>query len=329
MNIDFIKQCRGFSITLLSIAGGMLTAQGIIFFIWVSSLGYQWPPPFLGIVLTNFVFALGYIVIWHLFPRKWRNVQEFYSKLKLFVLALFLNQNTSLVYSFMVKTFLECPEEYQWILAITSTIAREIFILITKKLAMKCSNGDTRRTIIVCEHLTNSRHAIFLSTVLGSIATNTTSIIILAIDFIINIIITTKIVLYSKFRKNVDAKTKVELLQDLAINEIVEVIVPLTYLLIFLSAYYGPNAKLIGNIQNDYWQYEKIENIDALVKNISLFVCVDIISGALCYLILFVSCRFNLIQIAATVLREFGLVFTINTTYLFYLVNFMHLCILI
>ena len=107
----------------------------------------------------------------------------------------------------------------------------------------------------------------------------------------------------------------------MALNEIVEIIVPLTYLLCFVAAYYGPNATLIGNVQNDYWQYVKTENIDGLIENISVFVLVDVLSGIVCYLLLRLICKISLIRASATLLREFGLVFTINMTYLFFLVS--------
>ena len=321
MNLERIKTCRSFSITLIFTTGSFMGFPLMVYGVWTYAFGYQWPVPFMGVLMTNFTYALCYMVIWHLFPQKWRNIGKFYSKLKFFCIALAFNQSTSLCYNFMVKTFLEYPEQYQWVLAIVSTVVREIFIWITKKVARKCCNGDPRRTTIVCSHLTNARHAIFLSTILGSIATQTTSIIILVMDSIINILLTLKLLVDTKYRKTANTEKKIELLQDLALNEIVEIIVPLTYLLCFVAAYYGPNAALIGNVQNDYWQYEKTENIDELIKNISVFVLVDVLSGIVCYFLLLWICKINLIRASATLLREFGLVFTINMTYLFFLVS--------
>ena len=56
--------------------------------------------------------------------------------------------------------------------------------------------------------------------------------------------------------------TQNELLQDLALSELVEAYVPLSYVLVVGVAYYGPNSHIYGNILNNYWTYEIIDDIN-------------------------------------------------------------------
>ena len=46
-----------------------------------------------------------------------------------------------------------------------------------------------------------------------------------------------------------------EALKILVLCETLEFIMPLGYMACFVVAYYGPNADVLGNVKNDYWQY--------------------------------------------------------------------------
>ena len=47
----------------------------------------------------------------------------------------------------------------------------------------------------------------------------------------------------------------------LTLKEFMELSIPAVYCASFLMAYYGPNAEVLGNVKNDYWQFEKVENV--------------------------------------------------------------------
>ena len=51
----------------------------------------------------------------------------------------------------------------------------------------------------------------------------------------------------------------------------------LTYLILIIMAYFGPNAKLLGNIQLRIWQYQRpIMDIEAYIFKVSLLMAVDL-----------------------------------------------------
>ena len=114
-------------------------------------------------------------------------------------------------------------------------------------------------------------------------------------------------------RKNPENKeTIIEFLQELVIVEMVEFIVPLVYLACFCTAYYGPNAELLGNIRNGDFHYVAVEDALPTIKNICFFFCFDVISGATFYLIVWFACSIDLFRVYTSVQKEFGLVFLVN-----------------
>ena len=52
-----------------------------------------------------------------------------------------------------------------------------------------------------------------------------------------------------------------QMITTLIINEAMELLIPLLFMVSYTIAYYGPNAKNLGNFGIDYWQYEPIEDI--------------------------------------------------------------------
>ena len=60
----------------------------------------------------------------------------------------------------------------------------------------------------------------------------------------------------------------------------------LSYLIVVLMAYFGPNAELLGNIKIAIWQFQRpITDIEAYVIKVSILLAVDlsslVINGAL------------------------------------------------
>ena len=64
-------------------------------------------------------------------------------------------------------------------------------------------------------------------------------------------------------------------LTKLVLTEIIEILVPLSYLITMLLAYYGPNAELLGNIQFGCWQFQQIEDIGGVVIAIMTMFLID------------------------------------------------------
>ena len=78
---------------------------------------------------------------------------------------------------------------------------------------------------------------------------------------------------------------KDQLLMKLLINEITEFLTPIMFLIAFIIAYCGPNATIIGNVQNDYWQYHKVERLSSYIFGILISTAIDLSSAAISLII--------------------------------------------
>ena len=317
MNIERIKKFRHFASVLQSIILTFVFSYAFAYVIWTYGLKFQWPIPHCGILFFTITLITGYTAIWFQFDLKWRRNKSFRRRIKFFLFALaFSFLIGSIIYNkIIMKMFLIFPRKYQWGISIILPIIREISIWVTQKLASKGASGDKQGMEIVVSYTICTRHAIFLAVVLGSSATGITCIMILAVDFIINLYLTLRIIWLKKF-KEFDTEKQTELLQELTINEMVEFFAPLTYLLCFTIAYYSPNSHLLGNIGNDYWQYEKVDDVEHVIENIFMFFAVDCISAVVCFLLLWGTCRINMFRAWSCLQKEFGMIFAVNMAHL-------------
>ena len=88
-----------------------------------------------------------------------------------------------------------------------------------------------------------------------------------------------------------------EKLQKLVLAERVEIVTPLTYILLFLMAYYGPNAKILGGIKLTIWHYQAVTDLEMYLGNIGLLFAFDSLSGIICFILLWQTCRINMFNI--------------------------------
>ena len=183
------------------------------------------------------------------------------------------------------------------------------------KVANKASSGDISAVAITMGFNVNARHALFISYVLGSIATMGSTIVIFVLDFLINCFVALKIIWLQKRRPEQREKL-IDLIQELTIVEMVEIIVPLIYLLCFSMAYFGPNASMIGNIKNSYWQYIGIVDVEYSINIVCLFFFIDLFSGIGCYLMLWIICRINLFKAHIILQKEFGDIFLVSLIFI-------------
>ena len=111
-------------------------------------------------------------------------------------------------------------------------------------------------------------------------------------------------------------------IEEIVINERVEGIIPIVYLTLIVMAYYGPNAKLLGNIQLQIWQYESpIGNMEEFVTNIILLLFVDLLSFLLNGAFIWKVCKVNVLSAFMKIQKSFWLYFANTEVLLLMLVN--------
>ena len=79
----------------------------------------------------------------------------------------------------------------------------------------------------------------------------------------------------------------------------------------FVSAYYGPNADLFGNIKNDYWHYSAVKDVDATILWILIFFSIDLGILFISSILLWITCKINVYNAYVELQKEFGFGYTI------------------
>ena len=309
MNITYIRDLKHF-VVMFCVGGIVLfSTYGSEYLIWTVYLQYPYPFPFNGYVIAATLMVAFYVTLWFRFPLEWRNDEAFRNRLLYFLIAITLNQAVLFEYAGITIILLTIPDEYQWVVVVFFPLLREVNLVVSRHFARKATNGDITTATIVCSHAIATTHCVFLAYTVGSIATLTSSIIILTEDFLINIGLCLWIIYIRK--KNPDeTERQINLLQELAINEIVEAMVPMLYLLCFTLAYYGPNSALIGNVGNSDWQYQAVDDFGYSFSLVFIFFLVDVCSAIIGAILLWIFCHIKLHRAYVAIQNEFGIGFS-------------------
>ena len=286
---------------------GYLSAalSNVIFYVsfhllWTYGLGFNPPIPF----NTNSVHlsCMPFVAtVWFNFPKEARKNKL--ARKRIFAFLSYIAWHWFFAFQYVVLTiiFQKIQPSFQWILVVILPFQRELNIFCLYKLFQKFSEGDK----IVMKSFTsiyiNCGHSLFLVIAIGSIATDATVYMILVGEFLINMhscntiirLHKTKVGLLSDVHE-LESQKEIEV-QMLVLCEMMETLVPLVYLGTFLIAYYGPNATILGNIRNGYWQYTVVKDVDKLISSVIQMFFIDIGSLVIGSVILWKFCRINIL----------------------------------
>ena len=96
----------------------------------------------------------------------------------------------------------------------------------------------------------------------------------------------------------------------------------LTYMILILMAYYGPNAELLGNIKLAIWHFDRpITDIDAYLFNITLLLVVDLLSLVFNGILIWYHCNINILKMIQISQKEFWHVFAFVEAFILNEVN--------
>ena len=102
----------------------------------------------------------------------------------------------------------------------------------------------------------------------------------------------------------------------LVIGETLEIIIPLAYMACFMAAYMGPNAEILGNVKNGFWQYKSVEDPMNPIQNLLILVIFDSIMFLGVTVILYFCYHVNLFYVYIFIMKEYGPIFSIHIAYL-------------
>ena len=96
-------------------------------------------------------------------------------------------------------------------------------------------------------------------------------------------------------------------IRELVLNEKVEFVTPIAYLLCFLTAYFGPNAEILGTVKFGAWHYSIVDDVGKLMGNMAVLFIIDFLSGVISGILLMIFCKINIFTILLELQKEFWL----------------------
>ena len=238
---------------LIAYIVGSITAcflSYILYIFWSVVVELPYPMPFHGYIIAVITWYMMNIVFWFQCPKTWRSDRTVMKNMMFCIMFLNMLYVAEITYKAIRKIFLVVPRSYHLPLVLVLIIVREWHGWILGFCGKKISEYPDISIEILATLIGGLRHIMFLSVDIGSITTKAVSYSIIAADFVINLISCFQVVLYNQKKSKEYEMKQVKTALNLIINESVEFIMPIAYVICFLMAYYGPNAEILGNIKN-------------------------------------------------------------------------------
>ena len=283
MNSNIIRCWRKYFQLFVWIVIGFIIPYIGVYIIWVHVLSYNYPMPFIGNICLSISYITKIIAFWFLFPNSNRGNKEYRKRLIwtmfLFPTFFFIAQ----VYSQLSSIFLNVPLHFQWCLGFLLPMLKKFNMWFSSKIAFKAAGGATLSAKIAMICAVGGIHSFMIVLLLASKVQPTTAYLVMILDSLPNLWSVVSIVRMHK--KQVistspgdinQIRTRIqESFTCLTLKEFLELLIPIIYGVSFVIAFYGPNADILGNVQNDYWQFEKTNSLVDKLSNVGIFFCVD------------------------------------------------------
>lgn len=268
-----------------------------IYLFWTYLGGYVWPMPFQGYSVGVCGWYVMTIALWFQYPKEWRSDPSIRKKILFGIIFLNVMVFAELTYKGILQIFQIVPRNWQWPLVFLLFIVREWHSWILSYLGQKISGSQDLSVEVIAIHYAAVRHIIFLSVNLGGMTTDITAFLMFGCDFVTNLLCSLATMwLQSNTREEEKADIKIKIIMTHVINESVEFMMPIAYCLCFLTAYFGPNSAIMGNVKNGYWQFTTVDDIgDTLLWNTVMFT-IDLASTILTFILLLWYSNTNILK---------------------------------
>ena len=273
-------------------------------FIWTTCFGYNLPIPFTAIILNLGVVTFT-IMLWKEISS--HNMQSgdrsriIWFLLSLVYLALVTAPSYVVGMQIMIS---QLPSELQWIMALILPIFRHLNWMGGEMIIFRAKPDDMRMMQFQLHMGIQCYHEFFVALSLTDLQSSTVYAI-LGAEFILHLFSCYRII--SLFKKVGQAssfsigerekKSEMEtVLSELACDDTILVSVPVCYLATFISAYYGPNASILGNIKNSYWNFVETDNVRDVISSTMQMAGIDLGILLSTWLTLWIFCKIDVLK---------------------------------
>lgn len=255
---------KHYSRTMLAV----VLPYGMCYVFWKHILNFNHPMPFLGYsVLISWILTLP--LVWFLIPPHLRAMKERRKQVMIYILLQFVWIMITVQKMGLTIIFENLAAELQVMMAILIPLCRSFDHWIISNLVVKMSGRNNERANTLYSVSINLDAAVFVAVMLAS-ANDLTVYCILCTEITLHLVSCYQIIKRSKkirandFRDEEMEKDELRSIEEVVLSETVEALVPLAYAASFATSYYGPNAKMIGNVRAQYWAYKPVDDVEPL-----------------------------------------------------------------
>ena len=264
----------------------------VINIIWIYSLNFHPPTPYIGQMCSVGLMLSTCLAIWILHPTFDKTDSLRRKRLKWYLILLVTRIAVYQGYLFIAALFEKFSDKYQVALAVLTPLMKYGNNWIQLKIVANCEGENSASAKFSVNCNVACTHALYLALVIGSTATNLTSFVVCGLDALLGAVMCIK--LYYQFKKSESLSEDFQRsIEALVTKEALEILLPVLYCIIFTLSFYGPNAEIIGNVKAEHWQYSKVDDIKTPLTKLGLFLLFDIIRITAAAGFLWITCRID------------------------------------
>ena len=215
-----------------------------------------------------------------------------------------------MLYHSFVPLLEKLPTNAQPMNAIFLPLIRLFEAMVVKKLLSKCVPSDEIILASYTEIISNVNFLIYVTITISTKSTDTTAFCILLVDVIGNLHQCYTIIKLQRkqgfdelgLKRRQEQKVKM-----LALSEVLDILIPLSYTMTYIVAYYGPNAMFLNNVRRNYWKNEGDNDIEKLLAAELKLFSVDFASFVFTAATLGYFCKINFVKQMFESLRKYWL----------------------
>ena len=295
---------------------GFIVVYCSLYLFWAFHLGYNFPMP-LACFISQIMWLVFMFTLWCQFPKDIRLDKESRKRLKSFVWYLIWVFLISYVYNTLQMMLKKMPQKAQPIMAIILPMMRSIDAKVLKAFISKCTLSGDLMVESYSTIISNVNFLLYVTISISTTCTDQTIFCILLVDIILSLHHCYGVMkLHRKVnldesqikRREMEKENEIKLL---ALSEILEILIPLSYTVTFVIAYYGPNATILRSIKNDYWGNTSVGNIGKVLETELLLFSVDFGILVISSILLRYFCKINLLKEFCGVLRTYWILIAV------------------
>jgi hypothetical protein len=99
-------------------------------------------------------------------------------------------------------------------------------------------------------------------------------------------------------------RKKKEMIRSLITVEIIEILIPLAYSMSYVTAFYGPNARLMAGVKNNYWHNTEVIDIKGQLRALFKIAGIDACGAIIIGIFLEIMCEINIFHEYCNVMEK-------------------------